>query len=84
MLSHPYAGFSRLQIRGGESLHLMCDAWDYQPTIEVRIQRAAAANKGDPENSLARETRVVMTVAEWRAVMENLQGPLRVLMERKP
>ncbi len=83
-LSHPFAGFSRLEIRGAESVHMVCDLWDYQPTIEVRIQRAVAANAGEPAGSLTKEARVVMTLAEWRAVIENLQGPLRVLMERKP
>ena len=77
-----FAGQSRIEIRGGESVHMECDDWNYQPTIEVRIEREAAANFGVDEG-LAKEVRFEMTAEEWRAVIDHLQGPLRVLLERK-
>ena len=77
-----FAGHSRIEIRGGESVHMACDDWNYQPTIEVRIVRDTAANYGVDEG-LAKEIRFEMTAEEWRAIAEQLQGPLSVLLQRQ-
>jgi hypothetical protein len=81
---NPLAGLSRLEIRPGESIHMVCDDWDYQPTIEVHVRRTSAANMADPARSLTKETHIVMTPAAWQAIIDCLQGPLRVLMHRRP
>jgi len=81
---NPLAGPSRLEIRPGESIHMVCDDWDYQPTIEVHVRRTSAANMADPARSLTKETHIVMTPAAWQAIIDCLQGPLRVLMHRRP
>lgn len=77
-------GHSRIEVHGGESVFTYCDDWDHQPTIIVEIERAAEARGGAPGEGLTRKARIEMTPAEWQAVIEQLQGPLRVLLERKP
>jgi hypothetical protein len=76
-------GESEVEIRGSESVYVMLDDWDYQPTIEVKIRRAVASNMNAPGGGLGKEERIVMTPEEARAVIEQLQGPLSILMERK-
>ncbi len=76
-------GESEMEIRAGESVYSMLDDWDYQPTIEVKIRRAVASNMSATSGGLSREERMVMTPEEARALIEELQGRLRILMERK-
>jgi len=72
---------STLEIRGGESVHMVCDFWDHQPVVEVRVKRAVAANAG--LRGLPEESSVRMTVEEWRIVLDKLQVELRPLLERR-
>lgn len=78
------SGISEVSIRGSESTTMHCDEWDHQPTVEVTVRRAVAANMGPSGQGLACEARIAMTPDEWRAVIEQLQGPLSVLMQRQP
>jgi hypothetical protein len=75
-------GASEMEIRAGEGVYSMLDDWDYQPTIEVTIRRAVASNMNAP-SGLSKEERIVLTTEEARALIEELQGRLRILMERK-
>ena len=74
---------SEMEIRAGESVYSMLDDWDYQPTIEVKIRRAVASNMSATSGGLSKEERIVMTPEEARALIEELQGRLRILMERR-
>ena len=61
---------------------MACDDWDHQPAIEVQVRRATASNCSDeglPEHSF-----ITMTIGEWNTIFEQLQGPLKPLMERRP
>lgn len=78
-----FAGISRLSIRRGDSVRMEFDLWDHQPTIEVRLRREVAANCGGPDEGLYAEDRIAMTPAEWAAVIAQLQGPLKVLMQQE-
>jgi hypothetical protein len=80
---NPFAGMSSMEIRGDESIYMAFDEWDYQPTIEVRVKRLVAANMETP-GALSKEERIVMTIKEWEAIIAQLQGPLKILMERRP
>ncbi|MEW6207724.1 MAG: hypothetical protein AB1631_05110 [Acidobacteriota bacterium] len=72
-----------MEIRAGENVYSMLDDWDYQPTIEVTIRHAVASNMNAPGSGLGKEERIVMTTEEARALIDELQGRLRILMERK-
>lgn len=77
-----HSGQSIVRIRGMESVHMAFDDWDHQPVIEVQVRRATASNchdEGLPEHSF-----ITMTIGEWNTIFEQLQGPLKPLMERRP
>lgn len=78
-----FSGVTKITIRRGDSVHMQCDLWDHQPTIEVRLRREVAANCGGPDEGLYAEDRIAMTPAEWAAVIAQLQGPLKTLMQRE-
>ena len=80
----PFASISDIAIRGSESVYMMCDDWNHQPTIEVVVKRAVAANSGKSDEGLAQEARVVLTPQEWSTIAAQLEGPLKVLMQRQP
>jgi hypothetical protein len=79
-----YSGVSEVSIEGDESTTMHCDEWDHQPTIRVSVRRAVPSNAGPAGGGLAQEASIAMTPLEWRAVIDQLQGPLSVLMERQP
>jgi hypothetical protein len=72
------------------------DEWDCQPTIRVVVKRKCGGegdwrvhseleeNNGEPESGLLPEAGIELNPQEWAAVIEQLQGPLKILMERKP
>jgi hypothetical protein len=82
LLETPMACDGILEIHGKESTSMALDAWDYQPTIEVRVRRAA---DGDSERGigLTKEVTVTMTAEEWDAVYKQIHGPLRTLFQRR-
>jgi hypothetical protein len=79
----PSAGESIMNVEPGESVRVEQDAWDYQPTVEIRIRRALAATLTDAPGPLGEEERIVLTAEECRALMAQLQGPLAALLERR-
>ena len=81
--STSHEGESILQIRGTESVNMVCNYWDYQPTIEVQIKRAVAANAGQPGEGLTEQVSVTLTPEEWYTVFEQLHGPLQILMRQR-
>lgn len=80
-----YSGVSQLEICGGESVYMRCDEWDHQPTIEISVRRAVAANAGSRNRgALEQNTRVTLTHAECLELVRQLAGPLAVLLRREP
>jgi hypothetical protein len=71
---------SIVRIRGAESEHLDYDMRGRVPVIEVSVKRAEA---GSDERGLPRESTIMMTLEEWQTVFEQLQGPLKPLIERR-
>jgi hypothetical protein len=76
----PGPALSIVQIHGSESEHADLDLWDRVPVVGVRVQRAEGSSN---EWGLPRESQVVLTIEEWQAVFDQLQGPLKPLMERR-
>lgn len=69
---------SEIKITGNESsTTVLLDFWQHLPTIEVKINRLV------PGGKLAKEEKITLTIAEFEAIKEQLQGPLQVLMQRK-
>jgi hypothetical protein len=77
-------GHSQIRIAGGESLHEHLDSWDFQPTIEIVVRRDEAGIGGPIESQLSEESRIVLTPAEYREIVRQLEGPLQVLLRRQP
>jgi hypothetical protein len=79
----PLAGESVVEVEPGESIRVEADQWDYQPTVEVRVRRGLAASQGEVPGALHTVERIVLTPEECYALLEQLQGPLAVLLERR-
>ncbi len=79
---NPWAGGSLIEISAGDSLNLNFDCWDLQPTVRVHVSRLSSANRESSQFDLAKNETIVMTVHEWKAVIEQLSGPLSILLER--
>jgi hypothetical protein len=80
-------GRSVLEISGGESTFMACDDWDVQPVIHIRVTRADGGNMGESpkmEGNLEEEASISLTHEECRAICAQLDGPLRILLARKP
>jgi hypothetical protein len=79
----PLAGESVVEVEPGESIRVEADQWDYQPTVEVRVRRGLAASQGEVPGALHTVERIVLTPEECYALLDQLQGPLAVLLERR-
>jgi hypothetical protein len=75
---------AEVEVRGGESVWTAFDAWDYRPTIVIRVRRPVPANRSPEGEGLRSEERITLTPEEWRFVSEQLSGPLRLLLDRRP
>lgn len=78
-----YAGKTTVDIAMEQSVFMAYDAWDYQPTIAVSLKRWQPANH-DGDGALKGHETFVLTPTEWRAIAEQLNGPLKILLERQP
>jgi hypothetical protein len=78
-----FAGRSRIRITPGESIHTALDEWDYEPTVQIEIERAVPGNVDSQSGSLAKSDRIVLTAAEWETIKKELEGPLGVLFRRR-
>jgi hypothetical protein len=78
----PFSGHSEVEIRGDESVYTCYDEWDHRPTLEIRIRRRLPHNVGS--SGLQAEERLTLTAEEWQALRAELEGPLRLLLLRRP
>ena len=81
-LGRDTSGQSIVGIRGTESRYGNCDYWESVPAVEVRVKRAVAGNAKLDER-LPQRASIALTVEEWNTVIEQLQGPLRVLLAQR-
>jgi hypothetical protein len=72
---------SIVHVRGGESVHMAFDFWDHQPVIAIEVERSEPGNAGDDE--LPARSNILLTIEEWKALREQLEGPLKPLLERR-
>jgi len=80
---NPFYGESVIKIRGTESTYMEMDDWETVPIIEVRVERITAANAGDEAAGLLKDVRVAFTAQELETIVEQLHGPLQILLQRK-
>jgi hypothetical protein len=78
-----YAGRTNIDISMAQSVFSAYDYWDYQPTITFSLKRWRDANL-ESEGALKQYETFALTPAEWRALSEQLNGPLKVLLARQP
>jgi hypothetical protein len=57
------------------------DFWDHQPVIAIEVRRAEAGNCG--KEKLPERSNIMLTIEEWNAIVSQLEGPLKPLMERR-
>lgn len=82
--SGPFCAQTEISISGGNSIYMEYDSWDFQPTIQIQIRRSRPGNSGNVESRLGIEETIHLTVSECHAILRQLQGPLRILMQRLP
>ena len=77
------AGSTKIRIELGESHLSEYEHADTQATIVISFDRAQDCTHDAPGGLLGNAS-IALTVEEWRALSEQLNGPLKVLLERKP
>jgi hypothetical protein len=60
------------------------DNTHHVPTIRITIDRAVPGDVTDDGGGLARHVRIELSIEECAALVEQLIGPLRTLMQREP
>ena len=70
---------SEIHIRPGLSR-----AWTTRDSLDLRPFVAVEVRRSIEGSDLAKEERIRLTPEEWLAVIGQLQGPLSVLLKRKP
>lgn len=80
----PLCAHTEIAISGRESIFMELDSWDFQPTIQIQIYRSRPGNSGNVESRLRNEETLNLSVSECLEIIGQLQGPLRVLMQRLP
>jgi hypothetical protein len=76
-------GEAALAVEAGESAYSVFDFWDHLPTVTVSVRRASPRSDGKPLGDLPGEQQITLTPEEWRAVIDQLEGPLKPLLERR-